>query len=195
MLAGGAGCALTEGSVLNAVATDWTVFAVSDGCAASIGNELSCRARDALGVVLGIVVLANRAHFASASDGSLARSNSTGHVGSAASVVSVCPCSTSAGGAGGFTGGRGVGGASARRAYTRRCTIFSWRADHATAGTERSSRRIFARLASLATIIRVITCVTNRTARVRVFIAVDGARSVQSGPWREVGIGIGAAVT
>jgi hypothetical protein len=181
MLAGRAGCALADRSVLNAVTPNWTCFAVRDSSAASVGVELSCRARDALGVVLGTVVLANRTNFASPSSGCLARTNSAGQVGSAASVVSVGPCSTSTGGAGGFTGGRGVCGASARRAYTRRF-IFSWRAVHATAGTERSSRRALALLASLATIIREITFVTNRTARVRVFIAVDGAMSVQSGP-------------
>ena len=103
MLAGGAGRALAESGVLNAVTPNWTGFAVRDSSAASIGNELSCRARDALGVVLGTVVLANRTNFASPSSGCLASTNSAGHVGSAASVVSVGPCSTSAGGAGGFT--------------------------------------------------------------------------------------------
>ena len=139
MLAGGAGRALAESSVLNAVTPNRTGFAVGDGCAASIGNELSCRARDALGVVLGTVVLANRTNFASPSSGCLARTNSTGHVGSAASVVSVGPCSTSARGAGSFTGGGCVGGASARRAYIG-VFIFSWRAVHATTDIERTSR-------------------------------------------------------
>mmetsp|Transcript_17489 Transcript_17489/g.36160 ORF Transcript_17489/g.36160 Transcript_17489/m.36160 type:complete len:207 (-) Transcript_17489:60-680(-) len=193
MLAGGAGRALAESSVHNTVTPNWTDFAVRDSSAARVGVELSCGAGNTLGVVLGTVVFTNRAHFASPSSGCLARTNSASHVGNAASVVSVGPCSTSTGCAGGFTGGRGVCGASARRAYTRRF-ILSWRAVHATAGTERSSRSALALLASLATIIRVITCVTNRTARVRVFIAIEGAfaTSVQIGPldW-SVGGGVG----
>jgi hypothetical protein len=140
MLAGGASRALAESSVLNAVTPNRTGFAVSDGCAASIGNELSCRARDALGVVLGTVVLANRAHFASASDGSLARSNSTGHVGSAASVVSVGPCSTSAGGARGFAGGGGIGGASASFADAGQL-VLAWCAIDAAVRTHRTRGR------------------------------------------------------
>lgn len=116
MLAGGAGCALAESSVLNAVTPNWTGFAVRDSSAARVGVELSCRARDALGVVLGTVVFTNRAHFASASDGSLARTNSAGHVGGAASVVIIGPQATRAGGAGRFTRGGGVGRASAVRA-------------------------------------------------------------------------------
>jgi hypothetical protein len=118
MLAGGAGCALAESSVLNAVTPNWTGFTVRDSSATSVGIELSCRADDALGVVLGTVVLANRTNLASASDGSLARTNSAGHVGSAANVVSVGPQATRAGGAGRFTEGRGVGGASAVGAYS-----------------------------------------------------------------------------
>ena len=91
VLAWRAGGALTEGGVLDAIATNRTVFAVGDGSAASIGIELSCRADDTLGVVLGTVVLANRTNFASPSSGCLARASCTCGVGDAASIVSVGP--------------------------------------------------------------------------------------------------------
>ena len=164
VLARGAGRALSQGGKLNAIATNRTVFAVSDSGGSGVGIELSCRADGALGVVLGAVVPADGTQLACPSSSGLAGASRTCGIGGAASVVSVRPTSTRAGGAGGFAGGGGVGRASARRASTRRF-VFSWRAVHATIGTESSSGRSLARLATCTIIyipLIIITLVTYR---------------------------------
>jgi len=102
VLARGACRAFAEGGILDTVTTNCTFFAVGDCSATSFFIELSCRADDALEVVHNIFVLTNGADFACPSSSNLAGTNGAGGIGGAASVVSVGPSCTSAGGAVGF---------------------------------------------------------------------------------------------